>query len=391
MKVLYIECGMGCAGDMLLGALVDTMENPDAFVDQLNKAGIPCGHYQREVMKKLGITGTKMHVLAHEHEEGEHHDHHHHHGMPLHEIDDIIASLHVPEKVKEDATAVYHLIAEAESRVHNEEVGQLHFHEVGMLDGICDVVGVSYALYELQAERIHVSAVASGNGTVHCAHGILPVPAPATAILLEGMPWYHGNIPSELTTPTGAALLKYFGDTYGEDPVMTIHTTGYGFGTKEFEQLNCVRVFVGEQEENGRIVELTCNMDDMSPEGVGHAMGVLLEAGALDVYTINANMKKNRPGLVFTCMCRETDAEKMRDLMFLHLTTLGIRQTSCLRHSMHRNIRNVSTDYGNVRIKYSSGYGVTREKIEYEDLARISKETGKSIEQVREEIRKKMK
>ena len=195
MKVLYIECGMGCAGDMLLGALVDAMENPDTFVDELNQAGIPHVHYKKEVMKKQGITGTKMHVLVHDHEEGEHH-HSHHHGMHLQEIDDIIAALHVPEKVKEDAIAVYHLIAEAESRVHNQDVGQLHFHEVGMLDGIGDVVGVSYALYELQAERIHVSPIATGNGNVHCAHGILPVPAPATAILLEGMPWYHGNIQS---------------------------------------------------------------------------------------------------------------------------------------------------------------------------------------------------
>ena len=392
MKTLYIECGMGCAGDMLLGALVDTMDHPDAFVEKLNHTGIPHVRYERQVIKKNGIAGTKMHVWIDTQQEGDHdhHHHHHHHGMHLSDIDAIIDGLSVSDRVKEDAKHVYHMIAEAESAVHKEDISVLHFHEVGMLDGIADVVGVALAMHEIQAERIHVSAIASGGGTVHCAHGILPVPAPATAILLSGMPWYHGNIESELLTPTGAALLKYYGDEFGQDPVMTMNKTGYGFGAKEFERLNCVRVFVGEMEYHGSVVELTCNLDDMSPEAVAHAMGVLFEAGALDVYTVNANMKKNRPGLVFTCMCRQDDMEKMRDLMFLHLSTLGIRITSCVRHALKRHVKNVSTSYGDVRIKYSQGYGVQREKIEYEDLARISKETGKSIEQIRNEIYKQL-
>lgn len=401
MKTLYIECDMGCAGDMLSGALSQLVDTK-AYVEKLNSAGIPGVEYRIREVKISGITGAQSDVLIkgemegedhhHEHHEHDRHDHdHHHHGMNMKQIHDIIDSLHVSERVKKDAWNVYCLIGEAESRVHGEDVSMIHFHEVGMMDGIADVVAAAVAMEMIDPDRVVVSKVATGKGSVKCAHGLLPVPAPATAILLEGMPWYRGNIETELLTPTGAALLKYYGDAFDEDPVLYNAVCGYGMGHKKLERLNCVRVFLGETDRHGGIVELICNLDDMSPEGIGYAQKVLFEEGALDVYTVSAQMKKNRPGLVFTCMCRRDDKEKMIELMFRHLSTLGIRETSCVRHSLYRELKEFESSFGTVRVKYSDGHGVHREKIEYDDLARIADETGKGIEEIRTIIHQEMK
>lgn len=330
-------------------------------------------------------------LVSHGHSHHEHvHEHEHHHGMHLKDVNGIIDSLNVSENVKKNARAVYELIAEAESKAHGMEISDIHFHEVGTMDAIADVIGNCVLFDMIQADRIYASPVAVGNGMVKCAHGILTVPAPATATILQGIPTYAGRMQGELCTPTGAALLRHFVDSFENMPVIKSEKIGYGMGNKDFEAANCVRAFLGESEDDGEVCELTCNLDDMTPEEIGFGYDALFQAGALDVYVTPVHMKKNRPGYVFTCMCRMDDREKMIELMFHHLTTLGIRETSCRRHCLSRRVETLSTSFGNVRIKKSEGYHVRREKIEYEDLARIAEEKGLSVAEVRKIIEKEI-
>ena len=378
MRTLYIECNMGAAGDMLMGALYELLEDKERFLKTMNSLGLPGVHVEAEAGKTCGIAGTHMRVTVHGEEEAacghDHahdHHHHHHHATPGH-IGELIDTLHLPEEVKKEARAVYDRIAratlclpeevkkearavydriaQAEARAHGCPVGDVHFHEVGALDAVADVTGVCYCLYLLKPERIVVSPVHVGSGTivvspvhvgsgtVRCAHGIMPVPAPATANLLKGAPSYGGEIRGELCTPTGAALLTQFADAFGPMPVMTGAGVGIGIGTKEFPQANCVRVFLGESQEsegtgaNGRITELICNLDDMTPEALSFACGRLLEAGALDVYTIPGTMKKGRPGHVLTVLCEEGNEEEMVRKIFRETATNGVRARRCEKY-----------------------------------------------------------
>ena len=324
MKTLYLDCGMGAAGDMLSAALLELHPEPEQFVKRLNRLGIPKVEFQAEPAVKCGITGTHMtvkvdgmeevstdhHEEAHhyEHHYGEHIHHHDHHNMQS--ITAIVGNLDIPEEVKKDILAVYDLIAQAESHVHGRPVDEIHFHEVGSMDAIADVTAVCLLMHELKPERVVASPVHVGSGHVHCAHGILPVPAPATAWILQDIPTYGGKVRGELCTPTGAALLKYFVQEFGSQPSMRVEGIGYGCGQKEFEVANCVRAMCGETADNqDYIVELRCNLDDMTPEAVGFAMEELFAAGALDVYTTAVGMKKNRPGILLTCMCKEKQRE----------------------------------------------------------------------------------
>ncbi|NLH62824.1 MAG: nickel pincer cofactor biosynthesis protein LarC [Erysipelotrichaceae bacterium] len=388
MKALYLECGMGISGDMLLGALSE-LTDQQKFLEIMNHAGIADVSFAAVPQKKCGIAGTHMEVLVHgEEEDGhEHHDHEHHHAC-MNDIMQQIASLHVSDSVKRKAMDIYRLLAEAESHVHDTDVSEIHFHEVGMKDAIADVVGCCVLMEMINADKVCAGKVAVGNGTVRCAHGILPIPAPAAAYLLQGIPFYHGEVQGELCTPTGAALLKYFADSYGDMPAMRCEKIGYGLGTKDFETANVLRAYLGEAEDTGKAVELICNIDDQSAEEIGHAVDVLFANGALDVYSISAQMKKNRPGILFTCTCLEKDEEKMIRLMFANLTTLGIRRNVCQRYTMQRQIIEEKTSLGTVHIKRSHGYGTDREKIEYTDLAEIADREHLSIAEVRAEIQK---
>ncbi|MBQ7481542.1 MAG: nickel pincer cofactor biosynthesis protein LarC, partial [Lachnospiraceae bacterium] len=317
----------------------------------------------------------------------EHSHHHSHHHRSLHDIEHIIYDLKLPESVKKNAVSVYSLIAEAESHAHGREVHEIHFHEVGTMDAVADVVSVCLLLDMLSPDKIVASGINVGSGHVHCAHGILPVPAPATEYILKGVPIYSGHIKSELCTPTGAALLKHFAAAYSEMPLMRIEKTGYGCGKKDFEQANCVRAFLGDSEGSGdTVAELACNIDDMTPEAMGYAMEFLFEAGALEVYTLPAGMKKSRPGIVLNVLCREEDREKMIKLIFKHTTTIGVRENISRRYTLNRHIEKKDTVYGPVRLKVSEGYGVTRSKWEYEDIIRIADEQGSSMEDVIKEI-----
>lgn len=249
MKTLYIDCGMGAAGDMLSAALLELLPDPEGFVERLNSLGIPGVHVTREKAVKCGITGTHLRVEIHGQEEGEaahgHPHHHSHSGME--EIEHLMGKLPIPTMVKLDVLAVYRLIAQAESKVHGVPVSQVHFHEVGAMDAVADITAVCLLLRELDPDRIVASAVHVGSGTVRCAHGVLPVPAPATARILEGVPIYGGEVRGELCTPTGAALLKHFATDFCPMPLMRLEKTGYGMGKKDFgDRANCVRAMIGE-------------------------------------------------------------------------------------------------------------------------------------------------
>lgn len=243
------------------------------------------------------------------------------------------------------------------------------------------------ALLELLPDKVIASPVHVGSGSVRCAHGILPVPAPATAHILRNVPIYGGSIRGELCTPTGAALLKYFADEFGDMPAMKVTSIGYGMGKKDFERANCVRAMLGETaDRTDSVLELSCNVDDMTGEAIGFALEQFMEQGALDAFTIPIGMKKSRPGILITVLCREADKEKFVRLIFLHTTTLGIRENRCDRYTLERRIETVDSPYGKIRRKISTGYGMHRVKYEYEDLAKAAKNSELGIAQVIESL-----
>lgn len=394
MKTLYLDCGMGAAGDMLAAALLELLPDPGAFVAELNALGFPGVHIRTEPAVKCGITGTHFAVTVHGQEEGhgQHHHHHHehehehaheHHHSGLHEIEHIVQGhLALPERVKRDVSAVYRQLAEAESHAHGVPVSDIHFHEVGTMDAIADITAVCLLMDRLAPGEVIASPVHTGSGQVRCAHGILPVPAPATAYLLRDVPIYGGTVQGELCTPTGAALLKHFVTRFGDMPVMRVSAIGYGCGKKDFEAANCVRALLGETESTaGSVLNLSCNLDDMTAEAVSFAMERLFDAGALEVYTLSAGMKKSRSGLLLRVICRPQDRETIVQTIFRHTSTIGIRESVNRRYVLEREIQTVDTAYGPVRKKISQGFGVTRTKYEYEDLARIAREQNLSLKE----------
>ena len=386
MRTLYLDCGMGAAGDMLTAALLELLPDRDHFVEELNALGIPGVGFSAEKCEKCGILGTHMAVTVHGEEEDSDHPHHHHHGH-LGDIRGIVSGLPVPTMVKLDILSVYEEIAHAESHVHGVPVEQIHFHEVGTMDAIADVTAVCLLLHRLAPDKIIVSPVHVGSGQVRCAHGILPVPAPATAYLLRDIPIYGGSIAGELCTPTGAALIRHFASEFGEMPVMKVQAIGYGMGKKDFPRANCVRALLGESEDPAdEIVELRCNVDDMTGEAMGFALEQLLGSGALDAFTVPIGMKKSRPGVLITVLCREEQKESMVRLLLKHTTTLGVREFPCQRYTLNRTVETADTPYGPIRKKVSSGYGVRREKLEYDDLAKIAKAQDLSLSELLDKI-----
>ncbi len=396
MKTLYFDCSMGAAGDMLTAALLELFDNKSETLALLNSIGVPGVEYVLEDSEKCGIHGSHIAVKIHGEEEGEehhhhehehHHEHHHHHSS-LHDIKEIIASLNLSDKVKADAIAVYEIIAAAESEVHGAPVAEVHFHEVGAMDAVADVAAVCLLKDKLSPDMIMASPVNTGKGQVKCAHGIMPVPAPATALILKGIPAYNDEIDGELCTPTGAALLKYFVKKYAPMPVLTVGAIGYGMGKKDFERANCVRAFLGESSESEEyIVELSCNIDDMTAEEIGFACEMCFRAGAVEVYTIPAAMKKNRPGTLLCVMCREAEKDELIKTIFGYTSTIGLRESVSRRYTLNRAEESVQTQFGEIRKKISTGYGVTKEKYEYDDISRIAGENGFSFSEVLKKIK----
>lgn len=420
MKTLYIECVMGAAGDMLTAALLDLLspEEQQAFLEQMNQL-LPGVQMQVHPAQKCGVQGLHVHVLVngeeehshtHEHEHphdhvyehGHDHPHEHEHGHGYHHhatmawVEHTIQETGLPPEVKEQALEVYRTIAQAESAAHGCPVDQVHFHEVGALDAVADVTAVCLLLHILAPEKIVASPVHLGSGQVRCAHGILPVPAPATAYILQGVPAYTGTIRGELCTPTGAALLKTFAQSFGPMPVMVTEKVGIGVGNKDFEAANVVRVFWGcdaeqEQKKKEQIVELRCNLDDMAGEAIGYASELLLEAGALDVYTAPIQMKKSRPAVLLCCLCRPSEQDKLTQLMLRHTTTWGVRASVMDRSVLTTRIVPVKTKYGVVRVKQGAGYAIKKCKVEYGDMAAAAAQAGVELVRVERAARKAFK
>ena len=390
MKVLHLDVSTGAAGDMLSAALLELCPDREAMLARLNAIGIPGVTYSIEPTQKHSVSGTHLAVRWHGEEEqpgcphtGEERHHHHHHAhRGMFEISEILDVLDLPEPVRADVRAVYAIIAEAEAAVHGTTVEHIHFHELGTMDAVADISAACLIVHTLQPDLVTATPVCTGWGEIRCAHGLLPVPAPATARILQGVPSFAGDMEGELCTPTGAALVKYLAQRYDRQPLLTAERIGVGMGKKDFPKLSAVRAVLGTAEET--IVELSCNVDDMTPEEVGFAIEELLRLGAPDAYYTPIGMKKNRPGVILTCLCRESQREEMVRALFRHPTTLGIRETLCRRYVLRRETETVETPYGPVRVKRSEGWGVQREKAEFDDLRRIAREADLTLEQVRE-------
>ncbi len=387
MRTLYLDCGMGAAGDMLTAALLALADDREDFLRRINTALGGRAEVSCAPDSKCGVQGLHVRVLINGDEEGGELHHHHAH-TSIAEIRALIAAAPVSERVRADAAAVFDSLAAAEAAVHGREPENIHFHEVGSIDAVADVLGVCLLMEALAPDQILCSPVNVGGGTVRCAHGVLPVPAPATERLLRGIPYYEGEIKSELCTPTGAALLRHFVHRFGNMPLMTVEKTGYGTGTKDFGRLNAVRAVLGTAEGEGEsLVQFACNLDDMTGEELGFAQEELFAAGALDVWTTPIGMKKGRPAVLLCCLCAEEKREAVLRCLFCSTTTLGVRETRCRRHTLERSMETAESAYGEVRVKTARGFGTERDKPEYEDLARLARENGVSLRQVRESIR----
>jgi uncharacterized protein (TIGR00299 family) protein len=407
MKLLYFDCSMGAAGDMLTASLLSLYPHPEEIVNQLNRFGIPGVVYHLEKGESCGISGLSMHVMVngreektfdeldqekltsenHIHEHSHEHGHHEHH--TLMDVQNILSGLAIPEEVKKNALAVYDLLAEAESRAHQKPVHEIHFHEVGHLDAIADITAVCWLIHDLAPEKIMASPVHIGSGFVHCAHGILPVPTPATGYLLEGVPIYGGTLQGELCTPTGAALLKHFVNQFGPLPVMTTHAIGYGLGHKVYPVANVLRSMLGETGEKIRTLwELTCQIDDMTGEEASFAMEQFRRFGALDAYAIPIYMKKSRPALQLTVLCDSKTKPSLIKAFFTYTSTLGVREYPFHRYELNRVIKTVTIEEQKIRIKKAEGFGTSREKAEYEDLAKLAEAKGYSLSKAASIVKK---
>lgn len=433
MRILYLDLSMGAAGDMICSALLGLIDDPDAGCDELNALGIPGVRYVLQRGKKRGISGLHMRVEVdgivegegsdgdhyhHQHHQGHHahsahggHRDHRHHHSEIADIEAVIDSLALDRAVAADAKAIFRSIAEAEAEVHGEAMDHIHFHEVGTMDAVADVVAASYLIRSLNPDVIMATDICTGFGSVECAHGILPVPAPATALLLKGLPVYSGTVEGELCTPTGAAIVRHFVQEFRPMPPMRIESIGYGIGTKDLPKANCLRAMLGDSKPStgagvhanadegtlvpqskcdDEVVELSCNIDDMTGEALGFAIEQLMDAGALDAYLIPIIMKKSRPATMLCAIVAPSDEPAIVQRIFELTTTLGIRRNVCERYELSRSISQHDTRYGVFRVKISSGYGVEKRKIEYDDLAAFAASEGISLEAARELIEKEL-
>ena len=388
MKTLYLECTMGAAGDMLTAALLELVPDRAAALARINALGIPGVHVHADPAAVCGLVGTRVDVHIHGHTEEEHHHHHHHdheqgheHGHHHHhasraDIAAQIASLNASDAVKAHVQAVYDLIADAEAKAHGRPVSEIHFHEVGMADALSDIASVALLLEELAPARVVASRPEVGGGFVQCAHGTLPVPAPATSHILMGVPYTSGAANCELLTPTGAALLVHFADAFGSMPPLAVERTGLGFGHREVPgRLNGVRAFLGEEAggarccasatgPNGRVAELRANIDDMTGEDLAFACDRLRAAGALDVSLAPLTMKKGRPGHLLIVLAPLDLADALAAAILRETSTFGVRRIDCARYELDREIVP-----GDVRVKVGRGYGVEKSKPEFADRA----------------------
>jgi len=389
MRIAYFDCFSGASGDMILGSLLDAGLSLEHLREEIAKLGL--SHYEigvEQVVKK-GIGGSQA-LITIDH-------HHHHHHRHLSHIREIINNSGLPESVKEKSTAIFHRLAEAEARVHRSDVAHVHFHEVGAMDAIIDVVGAVIGFNALGIEKIFCSPLHVGTGTVACAHGTLPVPAPATAELIKGRPVYSTGVDGELLTPTGAAILTTLSSTFGSMPSMSVQSIGYGAGTSEPAIPNLLRVIIGETEVETMVYEteqaavLETNIDDMNPQIYDYLIQKMLDMGAMDVFLTCVQMKKNRPGTLLTLVCSPDKVGIFSDFLLRETTTIGLRWRVENRIKAPRKIEILETEYGPVRIKIAkSGREAINISSEYDDCKQIALENEIPLKSVIEKVNSKI-
>lgn len=383
MRILYLDCFSGISGDMCLGALIDAGADAGWLEAELRKLPVDGWDMLVGGESSYGITGTRVRINVRE----EHQPHRHYS-----DIRDMIAGSPLPERARDTSIRIFERIAGAEGKVHGVPAQHVHFHEVGAVDSIIDIVGTALALHYLDVERVICSPVPPGSGQLMCRHGLLPVPAPATAELLKGIPLKSMDVQGELTTPTGAALAAGLAGSFGPLPEMKVDAMGYGIGSRDFGIPNFLRVFIGSGTQTGSlygsdsVLVMETGIDDMNPQFFGHVMERLLSKGALDVFFTPVQMKKNRPGCLLTVLCRPRDKDALIGILFEETTTLGVRCREEKRFVLERTFGEVDTPYGRVRIKTALGSGGRRLRSapEYEDCRKISLEKGVPLRKVYE-------
>ena len=372
MKLCYLDAFSGISGDMTVGALIDAGALAAEVTGALDSLGTGA-KFAVEKVKRGGVMASKFRVESNAPAKHRHLSH----------ILDLIARASISERVKRDASAVFCRLGEAEARIHGVEVEKVHFHEVGAIDSIADIVGACVALELLGVDELHCSAINVGSGTVNTEHGVLPVPAPATAALLEGKPVYAHGPAVELTTPTGAAIVATLAASFGPMPPMRISSIGYGAGDRDFkEQPNVLRAILGESAraaEATLVSVIEANIDDASPQVLGYAVERLMEAGALDASLSALQMKKNRPGSLLRVIAKPEDQEKLAQMIFAETSTLGLRIHTAERRVEERSLVEVETPFGKVRIKVSGDGAFAPE---YEDCRAIAARTGTPLPRV---------
>ncbi|WP_418792083.1 nickel pincer cofactor biosynthesis protein LarC [Phosphitispora sp. TUW77] len=380
-KTLYFDCFSGASGDMIVGALLDLGLNEEMFRNELKK--IPLDGYDINIRKinKSGICATKFDVLTEPEEVCACERH-------LDDIEQIIDASRLATEVRDKSKAVFRLLAAAEAKVHGTTPEKVHFHEVGAVDSIIDIVGVVIALYLLGVDKIVASPLPMGRGFVTCRHGLIPVPAPATVELLKGRAIYGSEHEGETVTPTGAALLSALAGQFGSMPALEVERVGYGAGTRDYGVPNVVRAIIGKEvgdskKFNGTVVVLEANIDDMNPEFFDYVLERLFENGALDAFLVPIHMKKNRPAVLIRVICIEEDARKLAEILFLETSTIGVRFSRWDRFCLERETRMVQTEYGEIRVKTALLHGnVVNEAPEYEDCRKRSREYGAPLKKV---------
>lgn len=387
MKVAYLDCFSGISGDMLLGALVDAGLDFDLL--QRDLAGLALDEYElyEQKVNKQGISGTKVQVLS---LEGHVHRH-------LSDIQEIIARSTLPVPVKDKSLEIFINLGKAEAKIHGTTLDQIHFHEVGAVDAIVDIVGSVIGFWRLGIEKVFSSELHVGKGFVKAAHGLLPVPAPATLELLKGVPIYSGDIVGELVTPTGAAILTAFCQDFGPLPKIRIERIGYGAGEKDLSIPNLLRLTRGELEVKdtpyqdirmGEALTIEVNIDDMVPEFYDYLFAKLFEAGAMDVYIQNIQMKKNRPAVLLTVQIPQDKLDEIRHILFKETTTIGMRVYPIKKYMLPYELLTIETEYGPAKVKVASMEGkVCTVSPEYEDCRRLAQVSGVCLKDIYEEIK----
>ena len=377
MKIAYFDCSSGISGDMCLGALVDSGLPLKEIQKGLKGLRVKGYRLETKKVKRAGIAATKVDVVIRQSAISGQRP-----AKRWKDIKKIIRDSSLPDEMKRRGLGIFKRLFEAEGRVHGEEFTRTHLHELGAVDCIVDIFGTLIGLNILGVERVYSSALNLGKGSVVTEHGRLPVPTPATAEILKGVPVYSSDVPFELTTPTGAAIVRELAQNYGRIPMMKIQHTGYGAGQKNLPGLpNTLRIFLGEDivskhtEPHQRVSIIETNIDDMNPQCYEYVMGRLFSAGALDVYLTQVIMKKGRPGVLLTVLCGEDRKEDIIDLLFKETSTIGVRFHEVARLVLKREIRRVNTEYGTIRVKVSKRPdGTPKFSPEYEDCKRIAEQ-----------------